>query len=104
MPDADSLKDHYDDATLARLHAILDEAQRAAGQDETIEARIAFLRLPLEYTPICRDYRIASKDLDHADTWQQRSYFEYVVRRTTWFQKLGPSWAIHTPWLIYQDY
>jgi hypothetical protein len=95
---------HYTDAALADLGKHLDEARRAAGVDQTILARIAFLRQGLDYAPISRDYMVAKDAAEDGDKWQWRSYTEQTVRRASWFQQLGPSHAIHVPWLIYWDW
>ncbi len=102
-PDAYVIALHYTDENIAKLNGLLDEADKAAGNDDMVKKRIAFLRLGLEYAPIGRDYLIAKKEGRDGDKWQWRTYLEESARRTTWFQKLGPSWAIHAPWLIYWD-
>jgi hypothetical protein len=93
---------HYSDENLARLRAILDQAERAAG-DGIVKQRIAFLRQGLDYAPLSRDYQLAKEAGVGGDKWQWRKYTEEFVRRVTYFQKLGPSWAIHAPWLLYWD-
>jgi len=103
-PSPAAIARHYSDQTLADLRAILDEASRRAGEDTLVQQRVMFLRKGLEYAPICRDYRVAKAAGRRGDKWQWRAFLEQSVRRTTWFQGLGPSRVIHAPWLIYWDW
>lgn len=102
-PTPDTIARHYTDEALAELHEILLEAERETGYNELVKNRVAFLRRGLEYAPVCRDYLVAKDATANGDKWLWRKYMEESVRRTTWFQKLGPSWVIHAPWLIYWD-
>jgi hypothetical protein len=101
-PSAKNVAKHYSEENLSRLRALLDQAEREAG-DGVIRRRVAFLRQGLDYTPLSRDYQLAKDAGLRGDKWQYRKYTEEAVRRVTYFQKLGPSWAIHAPWLIYWD-
>jgi hypothetical protein len=101
-PTPQDIARHYSDETLARLRAVLDQAGREAG-DGVYRRRVDFLRQGLEYAPISRDYQVAKEAGLRGDKWLWRKYTEEAVRRATYFQKLGPSWAIHAPWLIYWD-
>ena len=101
-PTPDTIARHYTDEILEKLHRILDEAEQEAGYNAQVKKRVAFLRCGLEYAPICRDYLVAEEIArDGGDKWLWRKYMEELVRRTTWFQQLGPSWVIYVPWLIY---
>ncbi len=100
----DTIARYYTDEALETLNQMLDEAERAAAQDETVLKRIEFLRTALEYAPVCRDYYLADAAACDGDKWQRRNYYEESVKRATWFQKLGPSWAVHAPWLLYQNW
>jgi len=103
-PSSETIARHYTNETLAKLNQILTEAEQIAGYDTLIKERVAFLQRGLEYAPICRDYLVAKDAAEDGDKWQWRTYLEESVRRTTWFQNLGPSWVIHAPWLIYWDW
>ncbi|MFV2066183.1 MAG: DUF4838 domain-containing protein [Pirellulales bacterium] len=103
-PSPETIARHYSDDVLAELGKMLDEADQKSGDEALIKERIAFLRKGLEYAPICRDYLVAKEAGRNGDKWQWRSYLEQSVRRTTWFQNLGPSRVIHAPWLIYWDW
>lgn len=101
-PTPQDLARHYSDETLNRLRALLDRAAREAG-DGVYRRRVDFLRQGLDYAPVSRDYQLAKEAGVRGDKWQWRKYMEQAVRRAVFFQKLGPSWAIHAPWLIYWD-
>jgi hypothetical protein len=101
-PSTKNVAKHYSDANLARLRALLDQAERESGGG-IVRQRIAFLRQGLDYTPVSRDYQVATDNGRRGDKWQYRIYTEEFTRRLTYFQKLGPSWVIHAPWLIYWD-
>ena len=102
-PGGEAMARHYSDEAVAGLSAILDAADRDAGGDSTIKARIRFLRQGLDYVPVCRDYMLAKDALKGGNKWDWRAYREQSVRRTTWFHQLGPSWSIHVPWLMYRE-
>jgi len=98
------LAKYYNENTLIELNGILDEAKRFAGQNDCIKERIEFLRTGLEYVPISRDYLLAKEATSDGDKIAIRKYMEETVKRVTWFQKIGFSWAIHVPHLLCRDY
>lgn len=102
-PEADVVARHYTDEAIADLNSLLGAAEQQAGYDELIRQRVQFLRQGLDYAPVCRDYLVAKAD-SGLSKWKWREYTEQTVRRANWFQQLGPSWAIHAPWLIYWDW
>ena len=103
-PNGHVIAKHYTDGNIGKLNRLLDDADKTAGYDRVVKKRIAFLRQGLEYASISRDYLIAKENGRKGDKWQWRTYLEESVRRASWFQKLGPSWVIHAPWLIYWDW
>ncbi len=89
----------YTDAVLRKLRRQLEVAMRAAGDDEVVKKRIAFLQRGLDYVPICRDYLVAKEaGPDSGPLAEQRA------RRMAWFRELGPSRVVHAPWLLYWDW
>lgn len=103
-PDFDTVARHYTDETLQRLQAVLDEAERDAGDDEVVVERIEFLRTGLEYAPICRDYLVTQAATKGGNKWDWRRWTTATTRRIAFFERLGPTRVLHAPWLIYQDW
>ena len=55
------LEEYFGEDDLKRFHAILDDAVRSAAGDETVIARIEFLRKGVRDTELTRKFRIAQK-------------------------------------------
>lgn len=94
----------YTDAFLDKAHALLDKAAREAAGDEPVLARIEFLRKPLEYTRIRRDWTLAKAAARDGDREARKRVRSLEAKRNEWYQKLGPSWALNAPHLQFYGY
>jgi len=97
------LASQYTDDFLKKCHALLDEAESEAGDDEIVRQRIAFLRSPLDYVRIRRDWEIA-----RANRKRDRKAAQQVkileAERHECYQKIGISWAINAARLQFYGY
>jgi len=98
------LAEHYDNAYLKQCHALLDAAKQAAKDDMVIQQRIAFLRKPLEYARIRRDYTLARAAARQRDRQARKRMQEIEVQRDQWYQNLGISWELNAACLKYYGY
>jgi hypothetical protein len=95
---------HYSDESLAKCHALLDQAVLKAGGDDVVKKRIAFLRKPLEYARIRRDCTITRELARKGDREASRRLEEFEAERMEWYQKLEISWALNVPCLRFYRY
>ena len=93
---------HYSDETLARLRGILDQAGHEAGDGVYRAASTSSAR---GWTTHRSPETISSpgRPACGATSGSGGSTRRRPCAGPTYFQKLGPSWAIHAPWLIYWD-
>jgi len=67
---------------LAAAHRSLDQAEGLAGGDETLRARLARLRVSLEYAEVCRlSKRVAREPALYADIGRLKTDVDALVRR-----------------------
>lgn len=100
----DVLARMYTDAFFEKANALLDEAAREAEGNDRILARIGFLKTPLEYARIRRDWVLAKAAVRDGDREAQKRVRSFETERQEWYQKLGLSWALHAPHLQYYGY
>lgn len=70
------LGEYFDDRFFADGYAVLDRAEKAAGDDATVKARVAYLRKGLRNTELTRAVRIAQKEWlkDKGDTAKKAAF------------------------------
>ena len=102
--DSGVLAEFYTDELIGELQGMLDTAVDAAGGDETIERRIAFLRTGLNYVPLSRDYILAREAAEGGDEAAQQRLAAVAKRRDQRLQDLGRSWALNPPFLVKLGY
>jgi len=98
------LAKHYDREYLTKCNALLDEAKRKAGGNEWLQKRIAFLRKPLEYARIRRDYTLAQAAARQGDRQARKRMQELETEREQFYQNLGISWELNASCLKFYGY
>jgi hypothetical protein len=103
------LAQYYTDEFLTRCRALLDEADREAGDDDIVRQRIAFLRNAVEYARIRRDWTLAralarqgGSPRTRGEAAQRLESIE--AERNAWYQQLGVSWALNAACLQFYGY
>jgi len=85
------------DEFFVKCHALLDQAAREAGGDETIRQRVAFLRKAVELGEIRHRYWVARTAAKNGDREAANRAKLIEEERMKWYQSLGISWAINVP-------
>jgi hypothetical protein len=98
------LAQHYTDEFLAKCRALLDEADRKAGDDDVVRQRIAFLRKAIRYARIRRDWTLARALAREGDREAAQRLRSIEADRDTWYQQLGISWALNAAYLRFYGY
>lgn len=102
--DSSVLAEFYTDELIGELQGMLDAAVDAAGGNDTIERRIAFLRTGLNYVPLSRDYILAREAAEGGEEAAQQRLAAVAKLRDQRLQDLGRSWALNPPFLAKLGY
>jgi hypothetical protein len=94
----------YTDEFLDQCQGYLDAARVKAAGDETILARIDFLQAPIDYARLNRDWRLMQMAVRAGDGDKQKAYEAATEAKERFFQDLGISWAINTPYLKFYGF
>jgi hypothetical protein len=100
----EALAERYSNAFLARSRALLDEADRKAGGDETVRQRIAFLRTAVDYARIRRDWTLARAAGRAGDRDAEQRARTLEAEKEAWYQRLGISWTLNVPYLRFYGF
>jgi hypothetical protein len=92
------------DDFFARCNALLDAADRAAGNDDVVRQRIAFLRKAVEMGRIRHDWATARATAKQGDRDAAKRVKKIEAERDAWYKQLGLSWAVNAPSLRFQNY
>ncbi len=98
------LAGYYTDEFLAELQGHLDAAREKAAADEAILARIDFLQTAIDYARVHRDYRLARAAVRAGDETQKEAMEAGQEALEAFYQDLGISWAINSPYLKFYGF
>ncbi|NSW54648.1 MAG: DUF4838 domain-containing protein [Armatimonadetes bacterium] len=93
----------YPDSVLSELQGHLDRARSLAAGDETILQRIDFLQTGLDFTRLNRDRRMAL-GLLRAGKGDQQTYEKAHAALEAYYQKMGITWAVNSPWMKFYGF
>jgi len=94
----------YTDEFLDECQAHLDAARQHAEGDETTLARIDFLQPAVTYARLNRDWRLALTAHRAGEEGARERYEAANQAKEQFFQDLGISWAINTPYLKFYGF
>lgn len=94
----------YTDAFLDECQGYLDAARQKAAGDETILARIEFLQPAVTYARLHREWRLALAAQRAGEEGAKERYQTAEAAKEQFFQDLGISWAINTPYLKFYGF
>ncbi len=100
----DVLAGFYTDEFLAECQGYLDGARERAAGDDTILARIDFLQTAIDYARANRDYRLARAAVRAGDATQKEALTQAQEALEAFYQDLGISWAINSPYLKFYGF
>ena len=93
----------YPDSVMAELQGRLDRARTLAGDDATILQRIDFLQTGLDFTRLNRDRRMAL-GLLRAGKGDQQTYERAHAALEAYYQEMGITWAVNSPWMKFYGF
>lgn len=99
------LAELYSDRVLEELGDLLDRAEQLAeGDDPRVAERIQFLRVGLDFTRVNRDAILAQHAAKVGKLAEKAALQAALDAREAFYQKLGLSWEINSPYLKFYGY
>lgn len=98
------IAEFYTDEFLTEAQGHLDAARVKAAGDATVLARIDFLQAPIDYARLNRDWRLLQVAVRAGEGDKQDAYKAATEAKEAFFQDLGISWAINTPYLKFYGF
>jgi len=98
------LAEFYTDEFLAEVQGHLEAARAKVAGDETIRARVDFLQTAIDYARVNRDYRLARARVRAGDATQRDVMDAAQQALEAFYQELGISWAINSPYLKFYGF
>lgn len=94
----------YTDEFLNECQGYLDAARQKAAGDQTVLARIDFLQPAVTYARLNRDWRLAQAAVRAGEEGARERYQAAEAAKEKFFQELGISWSINTPYLKFYGF
>ncbi|MFQ5811306.1 MAG: hypothetical protein ACE5JM_16940 [Armatimonadota bacterium] len=95
----------YSDRVLRELEGLLDRADELARrEDAQVGERIEFLRVGLEFTRVNRDAILAKHASRTGELTDKEALQAALDAREAFYQRLGLSWEINSPYLKFYGY
>jgi len=94
---------YYTDEVLGQLQKHLEAAEELAAGDETIRARVEFLRTGLTYTRLNRDRMLALTALRRREG-DRETYERAHDALEDYYRQMGITWAVNSPYLKFYGF
>ncbi len=94
----------YPDDFLAECNDCLGAAREKAAGDESVVARVDFLQTGVDFARVNRDFLLARAAVRAGDRGRREALQQAEEAKLGFYQDLGISWAINTPYLLFYGF